>query len=184
MIPPASQLPIPGRRLPLFTPKWQKRRQRLGFSLVEVAMALMIVAVAFVPLLGLIPVGLSAARTAMDQTLASQIVQEIGNEAQQSDFDEVVSSTSLRYFNDQLRELPEEEKADSLYQAHMIVMTSAGDPHLKRLVIQIARNPGAAVPLTTATLDTGEAIWSRKNTLPIFTRSLLLARSTSISHTP
>lgn len=164
--------------------KREKRQQPPGFSLVEVAMALMIVAVAFVPLMGLIPVGLSTARSAMDQTLASQIVQEIGNEAQQSDFDEVVSSASLRYFNDQLRELPEEEKADSLYQAQMVVMTSAAAPHLKRLVIQIARNPGAAVALKTATLDTGEAIWSKQNTLPIFTRSLLLACSSSISRTP
>jgi uncharacterized protein (TIGR02598 family) len=72
-----------------------------GFSLVEVIIALGIVAFAFVPLMGLLPVGLTSFRSAIDQTVLSQIVQQIGNESQQSDFDAVTNPKNFRFFDEQ-----------------------------------------------------------------------------------
>lgn len=119
-------------------------------------------------------------REAMDETLVSQIVQQIGNEAQQSDFDKIDSSASPRYFDNQLRELPVVSRADSIYQSRMTVVAPAGAPYLKRLVIQVARNPGASATLQEKALPGGISIWSDANALPVITRSLLLARSSSI----
>lgn len=74
-------------------------------------LALGIVAFAFVGLLGMLPVGLSTFRQAIDTTVSAQIVQRIVSDAEQSDFDllskKAVSSDAnffvlpTRYFNDQ-----------------------------------------------------------------------------------
>ena len=155
---------------------------RAGFSLVEVVLALGIVSVAFIPLMGLLPTGLSAMWGAMDETLASQIIQEIGNEIQQSDFDAVSSSASLRYYDDGMRELPAALKAESVYQSRVAVMVSTEAPYLKRLVIQVARNPGVSAVMKEKELADGTSVWVTTNTLPMVTRSLLLARSSSITN--
>lgn len=57
-----------------------------GFSLVEVVLAIGIVAFAFLPLLGLMPIGLNTSRQAIDTTMEAQIVQQMTSLAQQTDF--------------------------------------------------------------------------------------------------
>lgn len=58
----------------------------MAFSLVEVSLALAIVAVAFVALIGLLPSGLSNFRAAMDTQTASEIFQRVVADAQETDF--------------------------------------------------------------------------------------------------
>ena len=84
---------------------------RAAFSLIETALALGIVAFAFVGLMGMLPAGLSTFRKAVDTTVSAQIVQHIVSDAEQSDFDTLAAqaaSTSTdfyvlktRYFDDQ-----------------------------------------------------------------------------------
>ena len=61
-------------------------RARLGFSLVEVTLALGIVSFSMVAIFGLLPVGLDVSRQAIDTTVCSQITQQMVHAAQQTDF--------------------------------------------------------------------------------------------------
>ena len=60
-----------------------------GFTLIEVAIAVGILAVALVALLGLLPGGMSTFRKAMDTSITAQIAQRILLDMQQADFDQV-----------------------------------------------------------------------------------------------
>lgn len=60
--------------------------RRSGFTLIEVTISLGIVAFAMVSLVGLLPAGLSNFRTAMSQTIESQIVQGLSEEIALTDF--------------------------------------------------------------------------------------------------
>lgn len=61
--------------------------RRSGFSLVEVVLAVGVVAFAFVAVLGLLPAGMTQFRQAVDTSVCAQISQRIIIDAQQSDFD-------------------------------------------------------------------------------------------------
>lgn len=66
-----------------------------GFSLVEVALAIGIVAFAFVALLSLLPAGLTTFRRALDISICTQIAQRIVSEAQMVDFDVLTDKDNL-----------------------------------------------------------------------------------------
>src|SRR5262249_8294149 len=74
---------------PLVTPSSRSpsRRRTSGFSLVEIALAIGIIAFAFVALMSLMPAGLTTYRRALDISICTQIAQKIVTEAQQTDFD-------------------------------------------------------------------------------------------------
>lgn len=72
-----------------------------GFTITEVALALGIVAFAFIPMLGLLPAGLNASREAIDTTLEAQIVQQMKGVALQSDYSNLSSlAASGKYYFD------------------------------------------------------------------------------------
>lgn len=87
------------------------RAEAHAFSLVETALALGIVAFAFVGLMGMLPAGLTTFRKAMDTTVSAQIVQKIVSDAEQTDFDNLFAKPESsdanyyvmkrRYFDDQ-----------------------------------------------------------------------------------
>jgi uncharacterized protein (TIGR02598 family) len=69
-------------------------RRRLGsaaFSLVEVVLALGVMSFALTGIVGLLPVGLSHFRKAMDQTIQSQIAQEVTYMVQRTPFQNIDS---------------------------------------------------------------------------------------------
>ena len=85
-----------------------------GFSLVEISLALAIVAIALIALVGMLPSGLSNFRAAMDAQTAGEIFQRVVADAQETDFDTLLASKvetggtgtqfyrlALRYFDDQ-----------------------------------------------------------------------------------
>lgn len=55
-----------------------------GFSLVEVVLAMGIIAVAFIPLMGLLPIGLNTSQQAIDTTVQAQILQQMTGLAQEA----------------------------------------------------------------------------------------------------
>ncbi len=63
-----------------------------GFTLVEVSIAVGILAVALVALLGLMPAGMTNFRKAMDTSTTAQIAQRILLDLQQADFDRVIDA--------------------------------------------------------------------------------------------
>lgn len=67
-------------------------RAKAGFTLVEIAIAIGILAIALVALMGMLPGGLSNFRKAMDTSITAQIAQRILLDMQQADFDTVIDS--------------------------------------------------------------------------------------------
>jgi uncharacterized protein (TIGR02598 family) len=66
-----------------------------AFSLVEIALAIGIIAFAFVALMSLLPAGLTTFRRALDVSICTQIAQRIVSEAQESDFDVLTDVKNL-----------------------------------------------------------------------------------------
>jgi len=135
------------------------RKRQAAFSLVEIAMALGIVSFAFISVLGLLPVGLSTFRKAINASIGSQIVQKVINEAQQTDFNQLITDQSgqsiqpgstgvkaNRYFDEQGNEL--NTPAQSVYQVNTritpstVMPNNGGNAYLATVTIQIVNNPG------------------------------------------
>lgn len=66
-----------------------------GFSLVEVVLAVGVVAFAFVAILGLLPAGMTQFRQAVDTTVCAQIAQRVIGDAQQTNFDVLIDEANL-----------------------------------------------------------------------------------------
>lgn len=135
------------------TPSSFGRRQKAGgFSLVETVLSLGVVAFAFLPLLALLPMGMSTFRKAMDASVTAQISQRIVNEAQETDFATYIATTpSVRYFDDEGEELTASGAVPvgAIYQVNVHVTCSptlpgadAANENLATVTIQIANNPG------------------------------------------
>jgi len=146
--PSVDEMPSNGQ-VPVRT--WVRPARRAAFSLVEIALAIGIVSFAFVGLFGLLPVGLNTFRQAIDNSVGSQIVQRLVNEAQQTDFPELIKITaaqpSTRYFDDQGNELTADK--DYLYTAELSVLAPTALPNtstpatqsLATVTVKLANNP-------------------------------------------
>ncbi len=149
-------------------------KREKGFSLVGVLMSLGVMAVAFVPLLGMLPLTLSLFRNSMDTAIGSQIAQKIINEAIQTDFDTLIDNAHLkrdssgdvtpanftfrepyRYFDDQGNELPDATRAVFHVLTRInpqVPLPSIGSNqdlrNLAQVTVQVIRNPGnQTIPL-------------------------------------
>ena len=89
-----------------------------GFSLVEVALALGIIAIAFTAILGTWPSGQEHLQKATDMTMASQVAQRVAAEVKQAAYPDVLTLAGIsgtvqagslprRYFSDAGREVME-----------------------------------------------------------------------------
>jgi uncharacterized protein (TIGR02598 family) len=125
------------------------RARTKAFSLVEVVLAIGVVAFAFLAMFGLLPVGLTTFRQAVDTTLGSQIVQRIINEAQQTDYPTLIANpTAQRYFDDQGNEVA--SLNNSLYTAEITVSAPTSLPNtstpdstsLATVSVKFVNNPG------------------------------------------
>jgi len=151
------------RPKPLLLLQRKYRLASAAFSLVEVTLALGIVTFSVLTLVGLIPMGLTTFHKAVNTSVSSQIVQQVVTDVQQTDFNELVSSTSqvnqqaLRYFDDQGNELTNTGGAipsGTIYMVNVVVNTPVTLPggsaspqaNLACLNIEIVNNPGK-VPL-------------------------------------
>ncbi len=125
-------------------------RHLAAFSLVEVTLAIGIMAFSFVAIFGLLPIGMGVFRKAIDTSVVAQIAQRLSNEIQEADWKTLVStgwdptqaqadaksgkvtpneiqfqdptgkSTNIRYFDDQGNELPVSDKEKSIYHVHAV----------------------------------------------------------------
>ncbi len=132
-----------------------------AFSLVEVTLALGIVAFAFVSVLGLIPIGLNTFRNTMETSINSQIFQQVASDIQQTDFADLKQPQPLplRYFDDQgtakgnaSEALTPAQMASVIYQVNTVPRIpdpALGEPlsNMATVLIEIVKNP-ANKPLT------------------------------------
>ena len=80
----------------MFHPLHSSRpRSTGGFTLVEISIAIGILAVALVALMGMLPAGMSNFRKAMDTSVTAQIAQKILHDLEEAEFDEVIDVTNL-----------------------------------------------------------------------------------------
>ncbi len=76
------------------------RRAQAGFSLIEVTIALGVVAFALLTVLGLLPIGLSILSGAATQTGAANIAKEMSSEVQQIPLSEITTLPQKVYYYD------------------------------------------------------------------------------------
>jgi len=105
----------------------RRPRGTAGFSLIEAVLAVGIVAVAFVPLLGLMPIGLNTSRQAIDTTVEAEIVQQMTSQAQETNFSALtaLNSSSVACFDGNGNTTP---SATALYKACFSVPTTPANP--------------------------------------------------------
>jgi uncharacterized protein (TIGR02598 family) len=140
-------------------------RSRLGgFTLVEVTLAIGIISFAFVAMFGMLPVGLSVSRQAMDTTIEAQIVQQMKTQALQTDFSRLdeLENVSELFFDDQGKQV---EEGQSVFRAKFSGVSAdtklpdgTSTSRLKTVTISVANtkgtsdSPGAREPKKFTTL--------------------------------
>ncbi len=121
-----------------------------GFSLVEVSVAIAIIAFAFVALFGLLPIGMQVSRTSIDATNENWIVQDLHSMVQVSEWKNVINELSheksgeIFYYDEEGRlvDTENEKSADStaqerrLYAAKLLI-----EPLLQPTPISDVENP-------------------------------------------
>jgi len=126
------------------------RIQSGGFTLVEVTLAIGIISFAFVTMFGLLPVGLSVSRQAMDTTIEAQIVQQMKTQALQTDFSQLgeLAAADEMYFDDQGKQVDE---AQALYRTKFSAVSAntrlpegAATDRLKTVTISLLNTKGMA----------------------------------------
>jgi len=146
------------RKLFVFAHACREEKKIPGFSLIEVTLALGIVAVAMIPLIGLLPVGLSASHDATEKVAFSHIVKRISADLRKLPFGQIDGYLSeARYFTYQGTSASEGEAI------FMVVLAASGPSYpgsgalaglnteLQRVEIEITR-PGQTKPLYKTTL--------------------------------
>lgn len=162
-----------------------------GFSLVEVSLALGIIAFAFVGIFGLVPAGMNVFRESMNASVSAQIAQRVLNEAQQTQYAVLIGGAapepihvlhSIRYFDDEGNELPETNVAAAIYQVRVVTQNSPKFPdnagqntvvmdELAVVTVQIAFNPGRQ-PVKE---ESGSKLWLPNKSVPIQNFAVLVA---------
>ena len=172
---------------------WRRsQRRQAAFSLVEVALALGIVAFAMIPVIGLLPIGLASYRKGMDLSVGAQITQRIIDEAQQSDFETLTGNQTspfagpVRYFSTQGEELTAGQPG-IIYRVNTRIAPSTALPgaagttggaanlDIATVTVQVANNPGNRAE----TSDAG-GLWIPTQTLPLTTASTYVARNSAL----
>lgn len=171
-----------------------------AFSLVEIMLAIAVIAFAFIGLLGLLPAGLTTFRQAMDTSVGAQIAQRIAGEIQETDYatllkncqpdlstfqdsDDQAGLLPRRFFDDQGNEikvvnseqLTDEERLKILYE--VVVRVSRA----RRVPVGTAANGSRAGSKNLATLTIQVANNPAGTPLPLTPDLLIDARATPVS---
>lgn len=163
------------------------QNRRAAFSLVEVVLALGIMAFGLVPLMALLPIGLKMHRQAIDTTVSSQIVARVAQEAQQTDYSNLPDGGSqpLTYCFDDQGNLLATGNSRSLF-------ASCKDPKriydVQATVNKIADLPGSGAATRSPSLAriqidiapnkaADPSVFTSGNPVPVFTYFSLLSKN-------
>ena len=151
--------------------------------MVEIVLALGILAFVCATIIGSTSSGLSIFRKAMDRSVVTEITQSMANEAQQSDFAGVTNNGIISYFDDQGQKLTVANTTPAIYVAQALVFSttnaSVANPYVKTIVIQVANKPGGVVSdLRTEPLEADPSLklWSSSNPAPVATSFVVIAQ--------
>ncbi len=121
-----------------------------GFSLVEVALAVAIAALAIITLLGLLPQGLEMSRKTSQLTTNSNILDQVIRNYENMQFSSLPSGKTLKYYTDQGLEVTSSSNEISYVvqidpqQKASLPKTETEEPFLCRLVIKVATTSSAS----------------------------------------
>lgn len=161
---------VPALRARRSLPKEKSPRKRAAaFSLVETTLAIGVVAFALVAMLGMVPVGLSSFREAMDASTSSRILQRVSSELRQGT--NVSPQQPMLYFDEQGDETTAAgaDGRKALYYVNTLVKPATGLPgggssSLTTVTVEVVKNPrNESVPRDPATLafleQPGMPVW-------------------------
>jgi uncharacterized protein (TIGR02598 family) len=160
---------LPGRRFAFALRKALFRKQVAAFSLVETTLAIGVVAFALVAMLGLMPVGLTSFRQAMDASTSSRIIQRVSADLRQGS--SVQPQQPILYFDEQGDEMTSasSDGKKALYHVNTLIQPATSLPggassSLTTVTVEIVKNPkSGAVPRDPATLafleQPGMPVW-------------------------
>ena len=148
-----------------------------AFTLVEVTLAIGIMAFALLAVFGLLPVGMNTFRSAMNMSIGGQIAQRVINDAQQADFNQLITDASgatitvcgakaRRYFSEEGDEvipanpatLTPAEQQKTLYWVNTRIVPATSEPssaspqsnaNIATVTVQVMFNPGGQPPAYT-----------------------------------
>ncbi|MEI6492320.1 MAG: Verru_Chthon cassette protein B [Verrucomicrobiota bacterium] len=117
-----------------------------AFTLIEVTLAIGVVAFAILTMVGLNSVGLTTLRSARDSAMEAQVVQAVGSEARLSDFSQLSTLAGTRYYDQEGRQVV----AASASFAAVVSGPKALDTnaqtistnHIQKLSVEFYRSPG------------------------------------------
>jgi len=119
-----------------------------AFSLVEICVALGVVSFAFIGIFGLLLQGMNVFGTSINTSIQSQIVQHVIDDAQQTDFDNLVSQgTQQRYFDNEGEDLGSSPAPNSIYSVRvtptptLVPGSNSPSVNLLTVTIQIVHDP-------------------------------------------
>lgn len=157
-------------------------------------MAIGIVSFAFMALLGLLPAGMKVFRESMQSSVTSQIAQRVINEAQQTDFAELIKDAggstinsgsgrkAVRYFDDQATELAANasQQASAIYWVNTRISpgttlpgTTQANSNLATVIVQVALNPSRR----NLEGQLQNNLWTTNNNLQITSYTALVSRN-------
>ena len=135
-------------------------RRNRGFSLIEVTLAIGIMAFAMLPVMALLPIGLNIHRQAIDTTVSAQIISRVTHEVQQTDYSSLPlpppNGTPLTYCFDDQGNLLTSGSSLSLFSSYTdnrrlydveatiykpTALTGGTTPSLARVKIDVVSNP-------------------------------------------
>lgn len=132
-------------------------RPAAGFSLVEVVLAVGIMALGVVTILGLLPHGLEMSRKTANEMAEARIIEHIVGEMQSTDWQSLNSyGQQMRYFDDQGLELPSLSTAEARFALNYVARvevpqldvrlptnspTTAVNQNLRRVTIRMVAAP-------------------------------------------
>jgi uncharacterized protein (TIGR02598 family) len=181
----------------------QARAQKVrlaGFSLVEIMIAMGVVSFSFITLMGLLGVGAVNFHKANTTSITTQIAQQVINQAQQSDFSDLITpqgqatpsttafTNAVRYFDDAGNEIINSaEYKNAVYQVNTRItpatlLPQSGapapttNPCLATVTVQVANNPGGAT-LPTQSAAPLQYLWAVGTTPSISTFSTFVSQN-------
>jgi uncharacterized protein (TIGR02598 family) len=126
-----------------------------GFSLIEVTIAMGVMAFAAIAILGIIPNGLSAATRSSQTTIAARLASEVQSEIQQVGLASFsMNSTNTTHFDGDGKILP--NNTGAVYDVYRSVedcsFPGAPTASFKKVIVQVVKNPaGQTFPVDATT---------------------------------
>ena len=133
------------------SPGVSRLRDVRAFSLIEVVIAIGILAFSAVVILGLLPTGLTSFQRSSQSTVAARLATEVQSELQQVGLTNFVTTNTCFDADGQLT-----NTTAAVYVVYRTVVTNtalsgSSIPTLARVIVQVVKNPGSSRNLTRST---------------------------------